>query len=195
MGEGETDDREVLLRDAIVLGHAWAWTELYDTSYDALWGYVYWRTGRTPEWTEEVVQQTWLVAIRKIRGFDARRGRFVGWLRGIADKVLKSELRRWLRDEKAKQAMARPSETTAQAEETALRREEALGIAQALAAIPLDYESVLRAKYLDGRRVTDIADDEGVSAKTIESRLTRRRKAFAEAYASFVDSEARFPAK
>jgi RNA polymerase sigma-70 factor (ECF subfamily) len=187
MSQIESDDREQHLRDAVVAGQVWAWTELYDASYEALWGYVYWRTGRVHEWTEEVVQQTWLVAVRQIRSFEPRRGRFNTCLRGIADRVVKSQLRRWLIDQRALRARGVERDVMAAADEAALRREEALCIAQALAAISPDYERVLRAKYFDQQRVVEIAAAEGTTPKAIESRLTRARQAFAQAYAQFLD--------
>jgi RNA polymerase sigma-70 factor (ECF subfamily) len=51
-----------------------------------------------------------------------------------------------------------------------------------LVALPDHYESVLRAKYLDGRSVAEIALQRGESEKAVESLLTRARAAFREAY-------------
>jgi RNA polymerase sigma factor (sigma-70 family) len=62
------------------------------------------------------------------------------------------------------------------------RREEAEQIAEALARLPEHYESVLRAKYLDGLGVDEIARDRDESAKAVESLLTRARQAFRSAY-------------
>ena len=44
------------------------------------------------------------------------------------------------------------------------------------------HEAVLRAKYLEGRSVADIADERCESSKAIESLLTRARQAFRQAY-------------
>jgi RNA polymerase sigma-70 factor (ECF subfamily) len=46
----------------------------------------------------------------------------------------------------------------------------------------MHYEAVLRAKYLEGQSVADIAAGRGDSAKAVESLLTRARQAFREAY-------------
>ena len=46
-------------------------------------------------------------------------------------------------------------------------------VARALAALPERYEAVLRAKYLDGQSVADIATAGGETPKAVESLLTR----------------------
>jgi RNA polymerase sigma-70 factor (ECF subfamily) len=48
--------------------------------------------------------------------------------------------------------------------------------------LPARYEAVLRAKYLDGRSVADVAAAHGETAKAVESLLTRAREAFRQAY-------------
>jgi RNA polymerase sigma-70 factor (ECF subfamily) len=68
------------------------------------------------------------------------------------------------------------------ADEALQRREEAESVARALAALPGHYESVLRAKYLDGQSVAEIAAERGESAKAVESLLMRARQAFREIY-------------
>jgi RNA polymerase sigma-70 factor, ECF subfamily len=65
-----------------------------------------------------------------------------------------------------------------------LRREQAEQVALALSRLPEHYETVLRAKYLDGLSVAAIAAERGESVKAVESLLTRAREAFRAAYPS-----------
>ncbi len=51
-----------------------------------------------------------------------------------------------------------------------------------MASLPEHYEAVLRAKYLDGQSMADIAAARGESVKAVESLLTRARAAFRAAY-------------
>ena len=53
-----------------------------------------------------------------------------------------------------------------------------LVIADIPGAMVEHYEAVLRAKYLDGASVADIARSRGESVKATESLLTRAREAF-----------------
>ena len=68
------------------------------------------------------------------------------------------------------------------ADAASLRRERAERIARALAGLSERHEAVLRAKYLEGRAVANIAADWHESPKAIESLLTRARDAFRAAY-------------
>jgi RNA polymerase sigma-70 factor (ECF subfamily) len=61
-------------------------------------------------------------------------------------------------------------------------REQAECIAAALGVLPEHYEAVLRAKYLEGRSLADIAAQRRESPKAVESLLTRARQAFRQAY-------------
>jgi RNA polymerase sigma-70 factor (ECF subfamily) len=70
-----------------------------------------------------------------------------------------------------------------------IRRERAERIAAALADLPEHYEAVLRAKYLEGASVAQIAEASGQTSKAVESLLTRARQAFREKYQGFVTGE------
>ena len=48
-------------------------------------------------------------------------------------------------------------------------------------------KAVLRAKYLDGRSMAEIAAAWGETPKAVESLLTRARQAFREAYQGVAD--------
>lgn len=170
--------REHGLRSAVLAGDERAWQTWYDESFEGLYAYVSWRCAGLRDLTEEVVQETWLIAVRRIRRFDPERGSFAGWLRGIAANVLRNHLRR-----ERRLAQARPCPVPAAAVDAALdQREQAEQIARALAFLPDHYEAVLRAKYVDQRSVAEIAAEQGETAKAVESLLTRARQAFRDAY-------------
>jgi RNA polymerase sigma-70 factor (ECF subfamily) len=160
------------LRRAVLAGDQDAWRMLYDGAYAPLWAYVVWRSAGLRHVAEDVTQETWLIAVRRLRDFDPRRGDFLAWLRGIAAKVLQNRLR--LRPMQALEGTeaAEPSRDTEVAEQ----------IARALAQLPAHYEAVLRAKYLEELPVGEIAAAWNATPKTIESLLTRARQAFRQAY-------------
>jgi RNA polymerase sigma-70 factor (ECF subfamily) len=174
--------RERGLLAAVLAGDEAAWRTWYDESYDGLYAYVLWRCAGLRDLADEVVQETWLTAIRRIRTFNPGRGRFAGWLRGIAANMLRNYLRR--RPRHAPRAALRNGEAATPAADAALeQRELAERVARALAALPERYEAVLRAKYLDGLSVAAIAAAWGETPKAIESLLSRARQAFREAHA------------
>jgi RNA polymerase sigma-70 factor (ECF subfamily) len=178
MTASDRELRERGLRQAVLAGDERAWRAWYDESYAGLYRYVLWRCGGLREPAEEVVQETWLVAVRRVRRFDPSSAPFAAWLRGIAANVLRNHLRR--RHRRGSTGPLPADAPGAAGGEEARERAEA--VAAALAALPEHYEAVLRAKYLDGRSVADIAALHGETVKAVESLLTRARQAFREAY-------------
>jgi RNA polymerase sigma-70 factor (ECF subfamily) len=172
--------RERGLLAAVLAGDEAAWRTWYDESYDGLYAYVLWRCAGLRDLADEVVQETWLTAVRRIRTFDPGRGRFAGWLRGIAANTLRNHLRR--RPPHAPAALRDGDGSTPAADAALERRESAERVARALAALPGRYEAVLRAKYLDGLSVAAIAAAWGETPKAIESLLSRARQAFRDAH-------------
>src|SRR6266478_5198326 len=155
------------LHHAVLRGDEAAWRTLYDASFAALDAYVVWRSAGLRDVADDVVQETWLTAVRRIRDFDPKRGRFLAWLRGIAANVLRGHFRSKVLQPLVGDDHPAPADTPRE------RREEAEQIAEALARLPARYEAVLRAKYLDRLGVDEIARDWDENAKAVESLLTR----------------------
>ncbi len=170
--------RERGLRHAVLAGDELAWKILYDEAFPGLYRYVLWRCGGLRDPADEVVQETWLTAVRRLRSFDPAAGSFAAWLRGIAANLLRNHFRREYR--RARRTQPLDVEPAAASENE--RREQAERVALALGALPEHYESVLRAKYLEGQSVVAIAAARDESPKAVESLLTRARQAFREAY-------------
>jgi RNA polymerase sigma-70 factor (ECF subfamily) len=179
MSASERVWRERGLRDAVLAGDEDAWRAWYDEAYPELYRYVLWRCGGLRDCAEEVVQETWLTAVRRVRTFDPAAGSFVAWLRGIAANLLRNHFRR-RRHHRIEPLAADPLDAGPELARQERHRAEA--VARALAALPARYEDVLRAKYLEGRSVADIAATWAESAKAVESLLSRARQAFREAY-------------
>jgi RNA polymerase sigma-70 factor (ECF subfamily) len=182
--------REQLLHSAAMAGDARAWQALYDGAFDSVFRYVQWRLGGRRAIVDEVVQETWLTAVRLIDRFEPRRGTFAQWLGGIASNALRNQVRR----DGLRQRTFQPfdegqhSDGTANGSSTngSARHESAADQAEritaALAALPDHYEEVLRAKYVDAQSVNEIAAARGMSPKAVESLLTRAREAFRAAF-------------
>ncbi len=177
----DPSQREQLLRTAVLAGDQQAWQTWYEECYDALYRYVLWRSAWRHDWADEVVQETWLVAVRRIRHFDPRRGLLLDWLRGIAGNVIRNQLRRRVAHESRVRSLdgepAQP-ETASVGVET----DQAQRIAAALAALPEHYEAVLRLKYVDSASVAEIAAQRDQSPKAVESLLVRARQMFRQKY-------------
>jgi RNA polymerase sigma-70 factor (ECF subfamily) len=182
MEPSERVGRERALRRAVLVGDESAWRAWYDECFDALFGYVLWRCGGLRDAADEVVQETWLTALRRVRHFDPAAGTFAGWLRGIAANLLRNRFRRERRLNGLVTAAGLRGSNPEPADAELLRHERAERIARALAELPERHEAALRAKYLEGRAVADIAADWQETPKAVESLLTRAREAFRAAY-------------
>jgi len=134
--------------------------------------------GRRPE-VEDLSQETFWQAYRSLGRYRGE-SRFSTWLLRIAVNKSIDFLRR-SREEKRRltgldqevnraQAVEEPPEGIVLAKE---RRERLDNYLQRLAP---HYRRVLRRHYLDGYSYREIAREEGVPVKTIESRLYRARK-------------------
>lgn len=166
------------LREAVLAGDEQAWRHWYEECYDGVYAYVLWRCGNLRDHADELVQETWLTAVRRLGTFEPARGSFAGWVRGIAAALARNHFRRASR----RRTQALPEGLAGPAEDDLERREQAEQVARALACLPEHYEAVLRAKYLDGASVDDIAQARGESPKAVESLLSRAREAFRAAF-------------
>src|SRR5207245_11682884 len=133
-------------------------------------------------WADDVVEETWLTASRRMRAVDPDQGSFAEWLRGIAANLLRNQLRKKrpvpsLNGQPAALARAQSSGSDDRRE-----RDRAEQIALALSRLPERYEAALRAKYLDQQSVAQMAEAWSESPKAVESLLTRAREAFRQEY-------------
>ena len=171
MSSDDRMEQERLLRSAVLAGDQRAWQAWYDQSYEPLCRYVHWRSGGLEDLAEEVVQETWLVAVRRVRRFDPRQGSFLRWLRGIAANVLRNRLRGRVRTGRRQKHLVDEGPSQSSAETELARREH--------------YEAVLRAKYLESASVAQIAKASEQTPKAVQSLLTRARQAFRDKYQGY----------
>ena len=173
--------REHGLRTAVLAGDEQAWRTWYEESFNGLHAYVLWRCAGLRDLADEMVQETWLTAVRRVRGFDPARGSFADWLRGIAANHVRNHFRK--QDRRAARFQTAITTIAASAAEAELeQREQSARIAHALSRLPERYEAGLRAKYLEQQSVAEIAEAWKETPKTVESLLTRARQAFREVY-------------
>jgi RNA polymerase sigma-70 factor, ECF subfamily len=171
--------RERSLRSAVLAGDEQAWRVWYDLAFPELYAYTRWRCAGLSDLTDDIVQETWLTAVRRLHSFEPEQGSFHDWLRGIAANLLRNH---WRQAQRRNGRPCVPHAMTAPADAAMEERERAERIARALAELPDRQEAVLRAKYFEGRGVADIAAEWGETPKAVESLLSRAREAFREAY-------------
>lgn len=173
--------RERAIRDAVLAGDTPLWKAWFGEYFDRLARYVRWRCGGLSDLADDVTQEVWLTAVRRLRSFDPDRGDFFAWLCGIASNSARNAIRSRLRHRQRTRPLGRDDEPPVGREDP-ISVEKAERVATALAELPDHYEAVLRAKYLDRQGVEEIATARGNTVKAVESLLARARQAFREAY-------------
>jgi RNA polymerase sigma-70 factor (ECF subfamily) len=179
MDHGGANERAI--RDAVLAGDPSLWRAWFGEHYDRLAAYVRWRSGGLADLADDVIQNTWLTAVRRLRSFDPDRGPFFGWLSGIAANAIRNALRARRRYRRRVRPLG-PGDDPPGNGADPIAAEKAERVAIALAELPDHYEAVLRAKYLERQSVESIARARGDTAKAVESLLARARQAFREAF-------------
>jgi RNA polymerase sigma-70 factor (ECF subfamily) len=157
---------------------------------DPIYQFVHWRLGGDGHGVEDLVQDTFLVALQRMNGFDGRSSLHT-WLCGIAKNKIR-DTRRTRRPRSLQEAIeeADPEIDAILAEvareplpEHVLERAETRDLVGAtLSSLPPEYAEALVQKYVEGRSVSEIGRIRGKGDKAIESLLTRARTAFARVF-------------
>ena len=169
-----------------------AW-EVFCREYSLpLLGFVQFSFGCNREKSEEIVQMTFIRCVKSIKNFKPSRGRLLNWLKAISKNEAHTLFQQ---DEKqlATKTLAFSSvatiegifeemDTVALSEEIVAKEEIQLLIHETIAELYSRYRKVLILKYVENRKVAEIATMLGQSEKAIESLLSRSRQAFREVF-------------
>lgn len=169
-----------------------AW-EMFCREYSPpLLAFVQFRFGCDREKAEEIVQMTFLRCVKSIRNFKPSRGILLNWLKTIS----KNEAYTLLQQDQKQLAMKtlafssvettegifEEMDTVALSEEIVTKEEIQLLIHETIAELYSRYRKVLILKYVENRKVAEIAAMLGQSEKAIESLLSRSRQAFKKVF-------------
>ena len=179
-------------------GDVAAWHALYDAYCREVWQLVARMMGSDAADVADIVQETFMAAARSAHQYDTSRGPLRLWVYGIARNQVALHFRKnkrldraALHDETRIEERGRfigwlegrepaPPDAFESAELAAMVR-------GALTELPLDYETVLTAKYMDGASVEQIAGVMECSETAVRSRLARARQAFRQLFLNSYD--------
>lgn len=145
---------------------------------------------------EDIFQQTCMRAFRAIGSFSGGPGSsFYGWLRTIADHLLKDAVRRRIRERLAPLAPPRPGTSSGSLVDLMVRvagndatpsqaigRRDALRCMRtAMAGLSQEYREVIRLRYLEGRSIEEVARAMGRSVPAVRGLCYRARQSLREA--------------
>lgn len=144
---------------------------IYRETIDLLYGRVARRCGVDRALAEDIVQETWLRAVRHWRS-EGLPASPIAWLTTVSRNLFLNEFRR--RHPIPLDAIDEAALSVDQVDDDDADAEGALR--DALARLPESQSRLLRAFHLDGRRIAQIARSLGLSERAVEGRLYRARQ-------------------
>jgi RNA polymerase sigma-70 factor (ECF subfamily) len=172
--------------------------EWFNRHVDAVYTFVFYRVGRNADLATDVVQETFLTAIKRIKDYDSKRGEMLVWLTYNARNCIRRTLRQHRRyksysdcwealDQYLLDAYERIA-TTPLPDEVLEANETAELVRLTLSSIPGNYRNVLQQHYLEQHSLKKIALQEGISEGAVKSLLHRARMAFKTTFLTFSNS-------
>lgn len=143
---------------------------LYRAYTPRLYQMAYRLTGQNVHLTDELIQETWVRAIRKLEGFQYQSG-LLTWLTGILININR---------ERCRDSMKQDPYEAFSAEEPTLTIEitiDTLDLEKAIASLPPGYRQILILHDVEGFKHKDIATLLNISEGTSKSQLHQARKA------------------
>jgi RNA polymerase sigma-70 factor (ECF subfamily) len=165
-------------------GDRTAMAELYDRYFDRVYSLVFNQVDRNRDVAEDIVQETFLAALKSAKGFKGRSSAYT-WLCSIAYHKVADHYRRQSRERKrmvsgvdvdtidVSENPGRQPQPDSLIESAETRQV----VNEALAKLPWDYRQVLILKYVEELSVQEISQIMDRSPKSVEGLLTRSRKA------------------
>jgi len=178
--------------DAAQAGDRDAIGRFYDAHVDGLYTFVFFRVGRDASLAEDVVQETFAIALSRRAEYDEARGSTQSWLSVLSRNVIRDHLRAHQKSDELQATWDRIDATLAQtfaamAEHPlpgeVLERAETRDLVQmAIANLPEQYRVALQRKYVDGESLETLAGELGISVDATKSLLARARRAFRDTF-------------
>lgn len=175
-------DLEIIAISKARRGDKEAWRSLFEQHFDPTWSFCLRLANGRADIAEEISQQVFVTAARRIHKFNEEYGTFRSWLFGIAKnhfaKFKAKEARRKSHEQKFSKLKT----------ETPQHSDKDMQVYETLAKLSGHYRQVLEAKYMQKLTVNDIADAWDKTPKAIESLLVRAREKFAQVYKRMHDT-------
>ena len=154
-------------------------SQMYNTNVDRVYSLVFNQVDRDHEVAQDIVQETFLAAVKSVRYFKGRSN-ISTWLCSIANRKVADFYRRKKRETKHRVDYSIDTEQVQNRRESTVDLVE-LGesrevVRQVLFRLPLHYRQVLIMKYVEGIPVSEIGTIMNRSTKSVEGLLTRARR-------------------
>ncbi|MHC4395480.1 MAG: RNA polymerase sigma factor [Planctomycetota bacterium] len=165
---------------------------------DPLYTLVYYKVGGDGDTAGDVVQETFLTALKKIEDYEPGRGSMFAWLSWLSKNCIKKALKEKSRNVSYQTDESRVDGVLSDAymqvvtqplpEEILEQAETAEFVRETLGSIPGRYRKVLRQYYYEQSSVREIAESQKISGVAVRVLLYRARKVFKRAFLKSAES-------
>ncbi len=159
---------ETLILRRVQAGDKEALTELWNKITPKLYGYLM-NTLREQSLAEDILQETWLKAIRALPGFSPRGAGFSAWLFAIA----RNECNRYWRDNHAKIISLDDEKENVNVEDKSVSGDDKILLQSVVQKLPEDDQEILRLRYVAVLSFKEIAKILEISAVVARVRVHR----------------------
>jgi RNA polymerase sigma-70 factor (ECF subfamily) len=170
----------------------------FQTFADKLYTFIFYRVGRDADLAAELVQETFVSAIKKIEEFDPEKGSMCTWLSFLSKNHISKALKIKDRERAYQQVWADLDKGLADAfariatqplpDELLSRKETTELVQMTLANIPDNYKAALKAHYYHKKSISEMAACLKASEGAVKTLLHRARKTFEEAFVRLDES-------
>ena len=179
-GDVMSKSEELELCRGVGDGKADCISELYNRHFDGVYSWVFNSLQRNHPATEEVVQDTFMGALKGAGRFNGRSS-VRTWLLGIANKKVVDYLRKNGKIQRNEIALDMETVKPAGDGHSALEQSEqnhemVIVIRSVLDGLPQLYRQVLNLKYVEGLSIVNISDVVSRSPRAVEGLLRRARE-------------------
>ena len=154
---------------------------LYELNRLPVFRYVYALTGGSQDDAEDLTAETFLRAWKARHQFQGEMELAIGWLIGIAKRLVIDEYRRTVRETRN---LSTDLDSESTPEQTAIQEEQQKFLLRLVADLPDEHREIVVLRYLLGWRVNDIARHMGASENrvsvTLHRTLSRLREKWTE---------------
>jgi len=172
-----TDESEQRSRTRFAEGNADIWRKFIGREIPLLYG-MFMKRWPNPSLAEELVQKTVFDAVRGCGSYDPSRGSPEEWIFGIARNNIRLEMRKRASQPSVNGDISRYLEVidAKPLPNEVLEQEETVEVVRsALSRLKSKEQAILRAKYIEGLPVRDIAQRMNITEKAVHSLLYRAR--------------------
>lgn len=192
VGTGASDEIAALIR-ACLQGDETAYTALYNAHAGMVYRLSY-SLLQNREDAEEVLQDSFEYAFRRLAQYDSNKAAFTTWLYRIAVSRCRNKRRRkWLPTISLQSVAGQNTQdlSSRRPDEALLLNERQRAVWEAIGGLSMKLREVAILRYYAGMAYGDIGEVLGIPPKTAESRMRLAHKALRETFTDTITVEAK----